>query len=339
MMDLNKHPFRFDDSQSQGRKRPIEPDPYRNHFARDRDRILHSKSFRRLKHKTQVFLKPDGDHYRTRLTHTLEVNQIARTIGRALGLNEDLIEAISYGHDLGHTPFGHAGERVLNRIIPGGFRHVKQSVRVVEVVEHDYQGLNLCAEVIDGIAKHSKGKGSICGSEAFRKNTTLEAQVVRISDLVAYLHHDCDDALRAGVITERDLPETIQKQLGQSSKARLSSIVHGIIEENLNHKAHEVVLSNHLIQLINDFRSYMFEAVYENPVVTKEFEKPQILLEKISKHYLAHKDKFIEDSHIQSKIQHFSDLSHEDQIPYIVDFISGMTDVYALMLGQKYNWV
>jgi dGTPase len=335
----HKHPFRFEESESQGRKHPLSPDPYRSEFVRDRDRILHCKSFRRLKHKTQVFLKPDGDHYRTRLTHTLEVCQIARTIGRALGLNEDLVEAIAYGHDLGHTPFGHAGEQVLNHTMPGGFHHVRQSVRVVEVVENDYHGLNLCFEVVDGILKHSKGKGSIRGSEVLRQHTTLEAQVLRMADLIAYLHHDCDDAVRAGVIRESDLPQALQKSLGSSAKQRLDSLVYGVIEANLGVQERDLRIPDALMTSMQEFRAYMFEAVYENPDVKETFKRPQAMLEKICLHYLHHRDHFVRDSEINTRVPQFEDLSSDDQIPYLVDVISGMTDGFALKLGMAYGFI
>ncbi len=332
-METKPHPHRC--LNTVGRKKSLTEDPYRSAFARDRDRILHCKAFRRLKHKTQVFLKPDGDHYRTRLTHTLEVTQIARTIGRALGLNEDLIEAISYGHDLGHTPFGHTGERVLNRSIPGGFHHARQSVRVVEIVERNYNGLNLTPEVVDGIAKHSKGKGSIQGSNKLLDRTTLEAQVVRISDLMAYLHHDCDDAIRAGIIQEIQLPESILKKLGENSTNRLTTLIHGVIGSNLNHQGSTLFVAPELLDLITLFRSFMFEKVYENPFVTQAFIEPTKLLEKLTSHYLANRKSLFEDAQLHDKVPNFLKLSEKEQIPYIVDYISGMTDSFALRAAKS----
>src|SRR5512137_1352583 len=207
----NLSPFAAFSFNSRGRQRPAAECEIRPIFQHDRDRIIHSKSFRRLKHKTQVFLSPLGDHYRTRLTHTLEVSQIARTVARALRLNEDLTEAVALGHDLGHTPFGHAGEKSLREILPGGFSHVDQSVRVVERLERDGRGLNLTVEVIDGIRSHSKGLGPIVAPAA-----TLEAQVVRLADLVAYINHDIDDALRAGVIAPADLPVKVINRVGST---------------------------------------------------------------------------------------------------------------------------
>ena len=219
------HPRAARAAESRGRATPEEPCPLRTDFQRDRDRILHAKSFRRLKHKTQVFLAPQGDHYRTRLTHTLEVSQIARTVSRGLRLNEDLTEAIALGHDLGHTPFGHAGEESLRKILPGGFSHVAQSVRVVERLERDGSGLNLTREVIDGIRTHSKGIGRITAPAA-----TLEAQVVRLADLIAYINHDIDDALRAGVIAPPDLPADAIARVGVTHGDRIGAMVADVIE-------------------------------------------------------------------------------------------------------------
>ncbi|MBW2452780.1 MAG: dNTP triphosphohydrolase, partial [Deltaproteobacteria bacterium] len=201
--------------QSRGRERQEEPCRIRTVFQVDRDRILHSKSFRRLKYKTQVFLAPEGDHYRTRLTHTLEVSQIARTIARALRLNEDLTEAIALGHDLGHTPFGHAGERVLAELLPNGFHHVSQSLRVVDVLEKGGSGLNLSWEVRDGISNHSKGRGPLLNNESAALPTTLEGQLVRLADIIAYVSHDLDDAIRAGLINNSDVPEQLRGQFGE----------------------------------------------------------------------------------------------------------------------------
>lgn len=338
MVDRYMHPYCMQEAKSKGRKIPEAPDPYRTCYTRDRDRILHSKSFRRLKHKTQVFLKPEGDHYRTRLTHTLEVMQIARTVARAIGLNEDLVEAICLGHDLGHTPFGHAGERVLNRIVDGGFHHVRQSVRVVEVVERNYQGLNLTYEVIDGILKHSKGKGPILGSTEFRSSTTMEAQVVRICDLIAYLHHDCDDAIRAGCLTGDDIPEVIQTHLGKTPNERLTTFIRALVEGNKISQVGELHVDENILDLLKQFRAFMFEAVYESPQVRNLFEMPEALLEKMTYHYLKNHVDFIADSSIYEKIPDIHDMSDVQRMPYIVDFVSGMTDAYALSLGHKHGW-
>src|SRR5262245_33035977 len=220
-------------AETRGRSQEEPPCPIRTAFQRDRDRILHSKSFRRLKHKTQVFLSPEGDHYRTRLTHTLEVTQIARTISRALRLNEDLTEAIGLGHDLGHTPFGHAGEAILNEIVPGGFRHYEQSLRVVEKLEGGGNGLNLTWEVRDGILKHSKGTGAVFTKQDQGRPGTLEGQVVRVSDIIAYVNHDVDDAIRSGLIQAIDVPKEVTEVLGDSHSKRVNTLVSDVIHSSL----------------------------------------------------------------------------------------------------------
>ena len=216
------------------RQKEEKKSPVRTEFQRDRDRILHSKSFRRLKHKTQVFISPEGDHFRTRLTHTLEVSQISRTIAKALNLNEDLTEAIALGHVLGHTPFGHMGEKVLNELVDNGFRHYEQSMRVIDQLEYDGKGLNLTNEVRDGIFKHSKGKGSIIPNIKKKIPRTLEGQIVRISDLIAYVNHDIDDALRAKIITSSDIPGSTKELLGKTFAKRIDTIVIDVIKESLN---------------------------------------------------------------------------------------------------------
>ena len=219
---------------TRGRQRPEEEDAIRPSFQRDRDRIVHCKAFRRLKHKTQVFFSPTGDHYRTRLTHTLEVSQIARTIAKVLHLHEELTEAIALGHDLGHTPFGHAGERVLSDLVPGGFNHYEQSLRIVDVLENDGLGLNLTWEVRDGIAKHSKGKGGApVGADPDKRAATLEGQVTRVADLIAYVNHDIDDATRAGILREADLPKAAVEVLGRTASARIGRMVADVVEATL----------------------------------------------------------------------------------------------------------
>src|ERR1700738_3275625 len=221
-------------AESRGRLRPEVEAELRPAFQRDRDRIIHCKAFRRLKHKTQVFFRPTGDHYRTRLTHTLEVSQIARTIAKVLRLHEELTEAIALGHDLGHTPFGHAGERVIDRLMPGGFNHYEQSLRIVDVLENDGRGLNLTWEVRDGIAKHSKGKaGSPVGMAESQRASTIEGQIMRVADLIAYVNHDIDDAIRAGILTAEDLPAAPVRVLGASSSARISVLVRDVVTETL----------------------------------------------------------------------------------------------------------
>src|SRR3954454_23279795 len=219
-------------AESRGRLRPEAEDDVRPAFQRDRDRIIHSKAFRRLKHKTQVFFSPTGDHYRTRLTHTLEVSQIARTIAKVLQLHEELTEAITLGHDLGHTPFGHVGEKIIDRLMPGGFNHYVQSLRIVDVLENDGRGLNLTWEVRDGIAKHSKGKsGAPVGMAASERAGTIEGQIMRVADLIAYVNHDIDDATRAGLLTPADLPADLVQVLGSSSSARISTLVRDVVKE------------------------------------------------------------------------------------------------------------
>src|SRR5881392_2505247 len=231
-------------AESRGRLRVEAEDDVRPAFQRDRDRVIHSKAFRRLKHKTQVFFAPTGDHYRTRLTHTLEVSQIARTIAKVLRLHEELTEAIALGHDLGHTPFGHAGERVLDDLIPGGFNHYEQSLRIVDVLENDRQGLNLTWEVRDGIAHHSKGKGgSPVGMPPSQRSKTLEGQIVRVADLAAYVNHDIDDAQRAGILTAVDLPREAVKLLGESSSARIGTMVRDVVEATFGGNLSEIRMS------------------------------------------------------------------------------------------------
>src|SRR5689334_9485192 len=250
---------------SRGRLRPEPEDDVRPAFQHDRDRIIHSKAFRRLKHKTQVFFAPAGDHYRTRLTHSLEVSQIARTIAKVLRLHEELTEAIALGHDLGHTPFGHAGERVLDSLMPGGFRHYEQSLRVVDVLENDGQGLNLSFEVRDGIGRHSKGKdGSPVGVDPARRAATLEGQIMRVADLIAYVNHDIDDAVRAGVLNEGELPREPVKVLGSSSSARIAAMVKDVVKETLDGGLTEIRMSEGVLDATLAMRSFLFDAVYEN---------------------------------------------------------------------------
>ena len=238
--------------ESQGRDRPEEPCTVRPAYQRDRDRILHCKSFRRLKHKTQVFLSPQGDHYRTRLTHTLEVSQIARTISRALRLNEDLTEAAALGHDLGHTPFGHAGERTLNRICPMGFVHSEQSIRIVEKLEKDGQGLNLTKEVRDGILNHQTSS----------MPSTLEGKVVRLSDKIAYINHDIDDAIRAKIFSETDIPKAFTEVLGDTTKSRLNTMIQDIIHNSIG--KNEICMSDEVHQAMMELRKFMFGSLFES---------------------------------------------------------------------------
>src|SRR5438132_1255744 len=252
-------------AESRGRLRPEPEDDVRPAFQRDRDRIIHCKAFRRLKHKTQVFFAPTGDHYRTRLTHTLEVSQIARTIAKVLRLHEELTEAIALGHDLGHTPFGHAGERVIDGLMPGGFNHYEQSLRVVDVLENDGCGLNLTWEVRDGIAKHSKGKsGAPVGMADAQRASTIEGQIMRVADLIAYVNHDIDDATRAGLLTPNDLPKAPLEILGHSSSARIGALVRDVVTETLAGGLTEIRMSATVLQAVLELRSFRFDAVYEN---------------------------------------------------------------------------
>ena len=276
-------PFASHSTDTRGRDRPEEECDVRTAYQRDRDRILHCKAFRRMKDKTQVFLAPQGDHYRTRLTHTLEVSQIARTIARALRLNEDLVEAIALGHDLGHTPFGHSGEKALEQVHPGGFAHYKQSVRVVEILEKNGNGLNLTWEVRDGMKNHrTSGKPS-----------TLEGQVVRFSDKIAYIHHDMDDAQRAGIITEDDIPVTMRTFLGYTTRERLNTFVHNIIENSLDKDS--ISMSPDVYEAMMDLRSLMFRNVYENPVAKKEEERAMKMLTELYEYYTDHPEAMPEE--------------------------------------------
>jgi len=298
----------------------------RTEFQRDRDRIIHSKSFRRLRYKTQVFLAPKGDHYRTRLTHTLEVSQIARVISRALGLNEDLTEAISLGHDLGHTPFGHAGETVLNKLLKNGFRHNEQSLRVVDIIEKDGKGLNLTYEVRDGILKHSKGKGPIFTEESAQKPLTLEGEVVKIADLIAYLCHDLDDALRAKVIKESQIPKDILKYLGNSHSKRINNMVKDVIYETKNVEYDRISMSKNMYEIVNALRNFLFKYVYESDIVHEEFLKAEKILEQLFYFFIENEKHFYKIA----KPLHKGDLETQ-----VADFISGMTDRYSLFLYEK----
>src|SRR5210317_343404 len=247
---------------SRGRVIAEEACPVRTIFQVDRDRILHSKAFRRLKYKTQVFLSPEGDHYRTRLTHTLEVSQVARTMARALRLNEDLTEAIALGHDLGHTPFGHAGERVLAELLPGGFYHVNQSLRVVEKLEKSGAGLNITREVVDGILKHSKGRGALLGRRAEFLPKTLEGQLVRLSDVIAYVNHDLDDALRGGLVAPEDVPKVLRKALGENNSQRLNTMITDLIETTQAENYAVVELSEDVAAMVSELRDWLHVNVY-----------------------------------------------------------------------------
>lgn len=297
---------------SAGRPRPEEPriEDVRTCYQRDIDRIVHSKAFRRLMHKTQVFLQPEGDHYRTRMTHTLEVSRIAGTITRALGLNEDLAEAIAMGHDLGHTPFGHAGEDALSRCLGKPFRHNEQSLRVVDVLEKDGHGLNLTHEVRLGILGHT--------GEYWPE--TLEGQVVRRSDQIAYVNHDIDDAIRAGILTDADIPTAITDILGHNHRDRINTLVTDAIRTS--REAGKVMLSPAVDKALRDLRSFMFENVYRNPVAKGEESKAKDMLQRLFEYYFTHPEALPEDFQPQ--------LSFEGMERTVCDYIAGMTDNYAV---------
>jgi len=315
-------------SATRGRLRPEPKDAVRPAFQHDRDRIIHSKSFRRLKHKTQVFLSPAGDHYRTRLTHTLEVSQIARTISKALGLNEDLTEAIALGHDLGHTPFGHAGENVLNKIVPGGFRHYEQSLRVVDILEKNGRGLNLTYEVRDGILKHSKGLGAIIPREEDQLPATLEGQVVRIADVVAYINHDLDDALRSGILKQGDIPEDILTGMGKTHSSRINTLVTDIISVCLAQTPLTFIcFSPRMETLTEALRSFLYKSVYTSPRVAADFKKSSKILKDLYACFLE------APSHLPPEM--VESTKNDPDTRRVCDFIAGMTDQYALRLYQK----
>ena len=308
-------PYAVFSSKTAGRARSEEPSEIRTEFQRDRDRIIHSKAFRRLKHKTQVFLSPAGDHYRTRLTHTLEVSQIARTISRALGLNEDLTEAISLGHDLGHTPFGHAGERTIDHLCPEGFRHNEQSLRVVNVLERK-GGLNLTAEVRDGILCHTGDK----------MPQTLEGKIIRFADKIAYINHDIDDAVRGGVITEDDIPKEFSKVLGKNHSARIDSMIKSIIRASDNKP--DITMEPEVFEAMMGLRKFMFENVYLNDYAKAEEKKSFNVIKSLFELFLE-KPELISD-----KVRAIS--CSEDNMIVVRDHVAGMTDRYALSLYDKY---
>ncbi|GAA6408711.1 deoxyguanosinetriphosphate triphosphohydrolase [Blautia hominis] len=304
-------PYAAHSRDSRGRDRYEEECDIRTVYQRDRDRILHCKSFRRLKDKTQVFLSPQGDHYRNRLTHTLEVSQTARTIAKALRLNDDLVEAIALGHDLGHTPFGHAGERALDRVCPLGFAHYRQSIRVVECLEKNGAGLNLTWEVRDGILNH-RTSGS---------PHTLEGQIVRLCDKISYIHHDMDDAQRAGVITEDDIPITLRLLLGENTKERLNTFIHDIVDNSRGKDA--IHMSPEIEEGLRDLRNIMFQNVYLNPVAKEEEEKAENLVEALYGYYSTKPDKMSEEYKRLLK-------DGEEMNRVVCDYISGMTDQYSM---------
>jgi len=311
--------------ETRGRLRPEPEDDFRPAFQRDRDRILHSKAFRRLKHKTQVFFAPTGDHYRTRLTHTLEVSQIARTMAKALALNEELTEAIALGHDLGHTPFGHQGERVLARLMPGGFEHYEQSLRIVDLLERDGDGLNLTWEVRDGIGKHSKGKrGSPVGPDVPVKASTLEGQIARVADLVAYVNHDIDDAVRAGVLKEQDLPAGPLVVLGATHSARVGRMVTDVVLETRAVGLRDIAMTAPVLEAMLDLRAFLFANVYENDLSTAEFKKAAGILGGLWEKVHDAPESFLDGRTLRA----------EGVDAAARDFLAGMTDRYAVALYE-----
>ena len=297
---------------SKGRDREETPCDIRTYYQRDRDRIIHCKAFRRLKHKTQVFLAPAGDHYRTRLTHTLEVSQIARTIAKALRMNEDLTEAIALGHDLGHTPFGHAGESALNNICEDGFAHFEQSIRVVEILEKKGQGLNLTKEVRDGIVNHrTSGNPS-----------TMEGKIVRLSDKIAYINHDIDDAIRGKILSESDLPVEFTNILGHSKKERLNTMIYDIVNNSLDEP--DIIMSVRIESAMKGLREFMFKNVYSNPVAKGEEIKAKRMLTQLYNYYLYHIEEMPEEYIWLINVR------KERPERVVCDYIAGMTDQYSV---------
>lgn len=295
-------------AESKGRERPEEECALRTPYQRDRDRVIHCKSFRRLKHKTQVFLSPEGDHYRTRLTHTLEVSQIARTISRALRLNEDLTEAAALAHDLGHTPFGHAGERALNDLMPGGFRHFEQSVRVVDRLEKEGLGLNLTFEVRDGILHHTSGAEAV----------TAEGRIIRWADRIAYINHDIDDAIRAGVLREEDIPQDITSVLGKSKTARITTLISSVAE---NSKGLDIAMDPATLAAFEKLNDFMFQAVYKNEYAKKEEKKVPHIMQSLFSH-------FKDPQYLPAYLRQIAEEEGTERAA--CDYVAGMTDQYAV---------
>jgi dGTPase len=307
-------------AETRGRDRAEPEDDLRPSYQRDRDRIIHCKAFRRLKHKTQVFLAPEGDHFRTRLTHVLEVTQIARTIAKSLLLNEVLTEAIGLGHDLGHSAFGHAGEAALNKLVKGGFDHYRQSVRVVEVLED----LNLTVEVRDGILKHSKGeKGELLRRRPKSRALTLEGDIVRISDIIAYVNHDIDDGIRAGLLTADDIPKEIRKALGTNGAQRIDRMVRDVISATLACDYDAIMMTPEVLQALEELRTFMFQNLYLTPPVRSEFEKAQGVLTTLFEYVTSHPEEFFEGARAEP-VERLA-----------IDFIAGMTDRYAINLYER----
>lgn len=313
---------------SRGRKRPEPKSSTRTLYMRDRDRIIHSTSFRRLKHKAQVFLLSANDLIRTRLTHTLEVSQIARTIARALGLNEDLTEAIALGHDLGHTPFGHTGEKILNKIFSRGFRHNIQSLRIVDFLEKNGRGLNLSYEVRDGILKHSKWGQKLFSSEKRFQPITLEAEIVKICDRVAYINHDLDDALRCGIIQKKDIPHRILKELGDTHSRRINRIVEDIVTQSIEKP--KILMSREIQEIIEETRKFLMDRVYFHKVIQKEGEKAAKVISDLFHFYITN------SSVLAEKVRDIRYPKGVSPARMAVDYISMMTDNFALAEYKNY---
>lgn len=316
---------------SRGRERPEAPQRLRLDYQLDRDRIIHTRAFRRLKHKTQVFVTPDSDHVVTRMTHTIEVQQIARTIARALSLNEDLTEAIAMGHDLGHTPFGHAGEEELGRLLPDGFRHNEQSLRIVEHLENAGQGLNLMFETRDGILRHSKGRASVTSEEGWGVPATLEGEIVKLSDSIAYLNHDIQDAIRAGLIEERDLPAAAHAVLGEDHAARIDSLVTDCVLASLPTFESErptIVLGAAALEATDELRDFMFERVYHHDRTLEGAVRGQAVVSALFGYYEANPD----------QISGWS-LPNDPPWRRAADYVSGMTDHYALKRARELSLI
>jgi len=311
-------PWACRSSQSQGRARDEAPSPIRTEYQRDRDRVLHSNAFRRLKHKTQVFIAPRGEHYATRLSHALEVAQVARTICRALQLNEDLAEAIALAHDLGHAPFGHAGQSALDSVHPGGFRHNEQSLRVVEVLEKDGEGLNLTWEVREGIRTHRKPRSSIAGV-AVEPSTTLEAEVVKLADGIAYINHDIDDAVRAEVISPSDLPPDSIRVLGATRSERINVLVLDIVDTSSGRPALE--MSSRVLDVTDRLRDFLFENVYMSAQVRTEWSRAHDVVCRLYQYFSSNPDQLPAT---------FSPQRDTDLAQAVCDYIAGMTDTFAL---------
>ncbi|MFQ5873589.1 MAG: deoxyguanosinetriphosphate triphosphohydrolase [Dehalococcoidia bacterium] len=322
---------------SKGRKIPEDASPLRTEFQKDRDRILHTKAFRRLKHKTQVFIAPLGDHYVTRLTHTLEVSQIGRTIARALNLNEDLVEAIALGHDLGHPPFGHIGEEVLAELYPPGFRHSLQSLRVVDHLEKEGRGLNLTWEVRQGIVTHSKSSYDILG-EGWKKPPALEAQVCKLADALAYINHDTGDAIRSGLITEEDLPNEVVQVLGRTNSERINTVVSDVVEHSWaatgevpleEGQLPDIAMGDEVQKVANILRDFLFQRVYRISGASEEANRARRVVKALYRHFVGNPE----------QVPHEYNLRGQSVERRAVDYIAGMTDRYALRMAEELSLV